>query len=87
MGRGAATVGKTVTGEGEEGGDIASGTAGTVTGVLFGHGRPVLPPQMVRDEAIATRISPLVCSAAEEEPAKVRPRRTAHSAGRSALIG
>ena len=44
-----------------------------------GQGRPVLPPQMVLVDAIATIISSGMASAAMLEPVQVRPSRTAHS--------
>src|SRR5438094_925609 len=54
-------------------------TGGTVAGAVPGQARPVLPPQMLLDDAIATIISPGRCSAAMMEPAQVKPIRTAHT--------
>ena len=52
-------------------------TGGVGTGAAPGQGRPVLPPQTLLDNAIATIISSGICSAAWV-PAIVRPSRTVH---------
>jgi len=57
-------------------GEAATG-GGAVTGAVPGQALPVLPPQTVLDEAIATIISSGMASAAMLEPAQVKPSRTA----------
>jgi hypothetical protein len=58
-------------------GDAATGGVGT--GAVPGQARPVLPPQTLLDDAIATIISSGVDSAATMEPAQVKPSRSAHT--------
>jgi len=56
-------------------GEAASG-GGTGVGAVPGQRRPVLPPQTLLNDAIATSISS--GSAAEIEPAHVNPNRAAY---------
>ena len=54
---GDATGGAASAGAETGGAGALGGTAGAVTGASPGQGRPVLPPQTVLNDAIATRIS------------------------------
>ena len=53
-------------------------TGGVGAGAVLGQGLPVLPPQILFDDAIATIISPGMASAAMLEAVQVKPSRTAH---------
>jgi hypothetical protein len=80
LGAGVDAGGVGVTGVGDGLGAETTGEAGTgggaVAGAVPGQARPLLPPQMVLDDAIATIISSGGRSAAEGEPATVRLTKT-----------
>src|SRR5205823_7456033 len=72
-------LGTGITGEAATGG-------GAVTGAGPGQALPVLPPQTLLDDAIATRISAGRCSATASGTARVRPSRTVHVAASICLF-
>ena len=89
LGAGVDAGGVGVTGVGEGFGAGITGeaaTGGVGAGAEPGQTLPVLPPQMVLDDAIATIISAGICSAAMMEPVQVTPSRAAHTTATSCFF-